>query len=88
MSHKKAKLLRKKNYLQKKGEDLLKTGQAPLSSKDRDLDYTTRPNDDFNEDHLEEGDACPICHSRLDLIEFTADGYAQFLGQFPGDRGR
>jgi hypothetical protein len=39
----------KKNYLQQKGEALLKTGKAPLSSKDRDLDYTTRPNDDFNE---------------------------------------
>ncbi len=38
----------KKNYLQQKGEALLKTGQAPLSSKDKDLDYTTRPNDDFN----------------------------------------
>jgi hypothetical protein len=38
----------KKNYLQQKGEDLLKTGKAPLSSKDRDLDYTTHSNDDFN----------------------------------------
>jgi hypothetical protein len=37
-----------KNYLQQKGEALLKTGQAPLSSKDKDLDYTTHSNDDFN----------------------------------------
>jgi hypothetical protein len=29
---------------------------------------------------LEIGDACPICQTRLDLIDFTAKGYAQFLG--------
>ncbi len=29
---------------------------------------------------LEMGDACPICQSRLDLIDFTAKGYASFLG--------
>ncbi len=29
---------------------------------------------------LEIGDACPICGSRLDLINFTAKGYAKFLG--------
>jgi hypothetical protein len=29
---------------------------------------------------LEIGDACPICGSRLDLINFTAEGYAKFLG--------
>ena len=31
----------KKNYLQKKGEELLKTGKAPLQNRDRDMDYTT-----------------------------------------------
>jgi hypothetical protein len=29
---------------------------------------------------LEIGDPCPICQTRLDLIDFTAKGYAQFLG--------
>jgi hypothetical protein len=29
---------------------------------------------------LEMGDACPICQSRLDLIDFTAKSYASFLG--------
>jgi hypothetical protein len=29
---------------------------------------------------LEIGDACPICQTKLDLINFTAKGYAQFLG--------
>lgn len=28
---------------------------------------------------LEIGAACPICQSRLDLIDFSADGYASFL---------
>jgi hypothetical protein len=32
---------------------------------------------------LQIGDACPICQSKLDLIDFTADGYAQFLGNIP-----
>jgi hypothetical protein len=29
---------------------------------------------------LEVGDACPICQTRLDLINFTARSYAEFLG--------
>jgi hypothetical protein len=29
---------------------------------------------------LEVGDPCPVCQTRLDLIDFTARGYAQFLG--------
>lgn len=32
---------------------------------------------------LEIGDCCPICQSRLDLIDFTADSYANFLGSVP-----
>jgi hypothetical protein len=33
--------------------------------------------------NLEIGDSCPICQSRLDLIDFSADGYAAFLGSVP-----
>ncbi len=29
---------------------------------------------------LEIGDPCPICQTKLDLIDFTAAGYAKFLG--------
>ncbi len=29
---------------------------------------------------LEIGDPCPICQTKLDLIDFTAEGYAKFLG--------
>jgi hypothetical protein len=32
---------------------------------------------------LQMGDPCPICQTKLDLIDFTADGYAQFLGHIP-----
>jgi hypothetical protein len=32
---------------------------------------------------LEIGDACPLCGSRLDLIDFTADSYAGFLASVP-----
>jgi hypothetical protein len=32
---------------------------------------------------LEIGNACPICQSRLDLIDFSADGYAGFLASVP-----
>ncbi len=32
---------------------------------------------------LQMGDPCPICQSKLDVIDFTADGYAQFLGNIP-----
>jgi hypothetical protein len=32
---------------------------------------------------LEIGDACPICQSKLDLIDFSADGYVSFLGSIP-----
>jgi hypothetical protein len=36
---------------------------------------------EFNEETktLEIGDACPICGSRLDLIDFTAKDYARFI---------
>jgi hypothetical protein len=48
---------------------------------------TTLENDysDFIDEakNLEIGDACPICQSRLDLIDFSADGYASFLGSVP-----
>jgi hypothetical protein len=32
---------------------------------------------------LQLGDPCPICQSKLDLIDFTADGYARFLANVP-----
>jgi hypothetical protein len=32
---------------------------------------------------LEIGDSCPVCDSRLDLIDFSADGYAGFLASVP-----
>ncbi len=74
MSHKKAKLLRK---LQNESRiDVFKSFASRVDD------------DDFNEDHLEEGDACPICQSKLHLIGFTADGMHSFWGQFPGDTGR
>ncbi len=40
---------------------------------------------EFNEDTktLEIGDACPICGSRLDLIDFTAKDYARFIANVP-----
>jgi tRNA U54 and U55 pseudouridine synthase Pus10 len=68
MSHKKAKLLRK---LQNESRiDLFKS-------------LISRVDDDFNEDHLQEGDSCPICQSKLDLVDFTADEYARFLDNVP-----
>jgi tRNA U54 and U55 pseudouridine synthase Pus10 len=65
MSHKKAKLLRK---LQ--NESRIELFKSLISRVD---------DDDFNEDHLQEGDSCPICQSKLDLVDFTAAGYAHFL---------
>ncbi len=48
---------------------------------------TTLENDysDFIDEakDLKIGDSCPICQSRLDLIDFSADGYASFLGAVP-----
>ncbi len=32
---------------------------------------------------LQIGDPCPICSTKLDLIDFTAEGYAKFLGNLP-----
>jgi hypothetical protein len=32
---------------------------------------------------LEVGDACPICQTKLDLIDFSAGGYVGFLGSLP-----
>jgi hypothetical protein len=32
---------------------------------------------------LEIGDSCPICWTKLDLIDFTAKGYASFLKSVP-----
>jgi hypothetical protein len=29
------------------------------------------------------GDACPICQSRLDLVDFSAKDYARFLNCVP-----
>jgi hypothetical protein len=29
------------------------------------------------------GDCCPVCNSKLDLVDFGADGYASFLGSVP-----
>jgi hypothetical protein len=56
---------------------------------------TTLENDyaDFVEETkvLEIGDACPICQTKLDLVDFSADGYARFLGSIsvsPQTRGK
>ncbi len=38
--------------------------------------------------NLEIGDSCPICQSKLDLIDFSADGYASFLGSVPIPKAR
>jgi hypothetical protein len=40
---------------------------------------------EFNEETktLEIGDSCPICGSRLDLIDFTAKDYARFIANVP-----
>jgi hypothetical protein len=32
---------------------------------------------------LEIGDCCPICRTKLDLVDFSMDGYARFLGSIP-----
>jgi hypothetical protein len=32
---------------------------------------------------LEIGDACPICQTKLDLVDFDAGNYARFLGSIP-----
>jgi hypothetical protein len=53
-----------------------------------DADIEKVLEDDFS-DFVEEtknlaiGDACPICQSKLDLIDFSADGYAKYLGSIP-----
>jgi hypothetical protein len=66
MSHKKAKLLRK---LQNESRiDVFK-------SLVRRVD-----DDDFNEDHLQEGDACPICQSKLESTDLTVAEYLRALG--------
>ena len=48
---------------------------------------TTLENDysDFVDEakNLKIGDSCPICQSKLDLIDFSADDYASFLGSVP-----
>jgi hypothetical protein len=55
---------------------------------DVDADIEQVLEDDFS-DFVEEtknlaiGDACPICQSKLDLIDFSADGYAKFLVSVP-----
>ncbi len=38
--------------------------------------------------NLEIGDSCPICSTKLDLIDFSADGYASFLGSAPISKAR
>jgi hypothetical protein len=53
-----------------------------------DADSDDVVNDEYSEfieaaKTLQLGDPCPICQSKLDLIDFTADGYARFLGNVP-----
>lgn len=45
-----------------------------------DADYA-----DFIEETktLQIGDPCPICSTKLDLVDFTAESYAKFLGHLP-----
>jgi hypothetical protein len=53
-----------------------------------DADIEKVLEDDYS-DFVEEtkklaiGDACPICQTKLDLIDFSADGYAKFLVSVP-----
>ncbi len=53
---------------------------------DADIDETL-DNDyaEFIEEtkNLAIGDVCPICQSRLDLVDFSADDYAKYLGSIP-----
>ncbi len=55
---------------------------------DVDVDIEKVLEDDYS-DFVEEtknlaiGDACPICQSKLDLIDFSAEGYAKFLVSVP-----
>jgi hypothetical protein len=53
---------------------------------------TTLENDyaDFIDEakNLKIGDSCPICQTKLDLIDFSADGYASFLGSVPIPKAR
>jgi hypothetical protein len=55
---------------------------------DVDVDIEKVLEDDYS-DFVEEtkklaiGDACPICQTKLDLIDFSADGYAKFLVSVP-----
>jgi hypothetical protein len=37
---------------------------------------------------LRVGDSCPICQTKLDLIDFSAEGYASFLGSTPISNAR
>jgi hypothetical protein len=73
-----------KEMLNAKGEKLGVSFGVLFGIKvDNDLD--TETNTEYAEfieatKVLEIGDACPICGSRLDLINFTAKGYAEFLG--------
>jgi hypothetical protein len=53
-----------------------------------DADSDDVLNDEYSEfidatKTLQLGDPCPICQSKLDLIDFTADGYVRFLANVP-----
>jgi hypothetical protein len=76
-----------KEIFELKGERLgVSFGECYGLDVDDDIDETL-DNDyaEFIEETkvLEIGDACPICQTKLDLIDFSADGYARFLGSTP-----
>jgi hypothetical protein len=76
-----------KEIFELKGERLgVSFGECYGLELDDDIDETL-DNDyaDFVEETkvLEIGDVCPICQTKLDLIDFSADGYARFLGSTP-----
>jgi hypothetical protein len=59
-----------------------------LFGLEADDDIETTLEDEYSDfideaKNLKIGDACPICQTKLDLIDFSADGYASFLGSVP-----
>jgi hypothetical protein len=72
-----------KEMIEMKGERLgVSFGVLFGLEVDDDLEETNMEYTEFIEATkvLEIGDPCPICQTKLDLINFTSKGYAQFLG--------
>jgi hypothetical protein len=72
-----------KEMIEMKGERLgISFGVLFGLEVDDDLEETNTEYTEFIEATkvLEIGDPCPICQTKLDLINFTSKGYAKFLG--------